>query len=45
MKIPTVLGQGVGQTGDLQINVLNLVKYDIPGKSDDCFFQLPSNTN
>ena len=45
MKIPTGLGQGVGQARELQINVQNLVKYDISGKSDGCFFQLPSNTN
>ena len=45
MKIPIGLGQGVGQARELQINVQNLVKYDTSGKSDGCFFQLPSNTN
>ena len=38
MKIPISLGQGVGQARELQINVQNLVKYDISGKSDGCFF-------
>ena len=38
MKIATGLGHGVGQARELQINVQNLVKYDIPGKSDGCFF-------
>ena len=38
IKIPTGLGQGIGQARELQINVQNLVKYDIPGKSDGFFF-------